>query len=110
MFDMWPQTCLTNLFLSFLSHMTTDITDYHDLLRFEDEEDETPQGATPHRVYSEEEHKVIDKYREKYMAATSPTERKTIAELEMFPELFNYWRESGLIFNKKETLVKTKVN
>jgi hypothetical protein len=43
------------------------------------------------------------------MAATSPTERKAIAKIEMFPALFNHWRERGISFNTKETVIKTKV-
>lgn len=65
--------------------------------------------VTPHRVFSEDEHKVLYEYREKYMAATSPTERKAIAKIEMFPALFNHWRERGISFNTKETVIKTKV-
>src|ERR1700678_3547561 len=60
-------------------------------------------------VYSKEERLLIDKYREKYQAATSPSQRKMIAKLEIFPELFNYWKGKGKVCNNEETERKTKV-
>jgi hypothetical protein len=76
--------------------MTTDITDY-------------AEACPTHRVYSEDEHTLIDKFKDKYMQACSSTERRTIAQLEMFPALFNYWKDIGKIYNKDETRRKSNV-
>jgi hypothetical protein len=32
-----------------------------------------------------------------------------IAKLEIFPELFNYWKGKGKVYNNEETERKTKV-
>jgi hypothetical protein len=54
------------------------------------------------RVYNEPERKVIDQYKERYMATTTPSQRKNIAKGEMFPHLFNYWSSLGLVFSQEE--------
>jgi len=88
--------------------MLTDITadiDFNLLFSsdFNLEEDDTDS------VYSDEELKVINKHKEKYLNATSPSQRKSIAQLEMFPDLFNYWKENGIIYDKKDTRIKSNV-
>ena len=46
-----------------------------------------------HCLYTREEQDPLEKYKDKYMAATSASQRKTIAQPEMLPALFNYWKE-----------------
>jgi hypothetical protein len=77
-------------------------------LLFTTHNDNTLQGSS-HRVYSEEEHNVIIKFKDKYKAATSATERKNIARLEMFPALFNYWKGIGKIYDEENLRVKSNV-
>lgn len=74
----------------------TDIIDYEE--------------GTRHRVYSVEELKIINKFKDKYMAATSSTERKNCAQLEMFPKLFNYWKDNGKIYDQDQTKIKSNVS
>ena len=40
------------------------------------------------RVYTDKEREVNEKFKEKYLAATSASQRRNIAQLEMFPDLF----------------------
>jgi hypothetical protein len=89
------------------------MTEVTDNLNFQNtfSPDLTDNGEDQNRrpVYSKEERAVIDKFKEKYMAATYPFQRKSIAQLEMFPQLFNYWKEEGKIYDKKETRRKSNV-
>ena len=90
--------------------MSTDITDdlnshNFNLLSITD----YAEGGTTHRVYSAEEHKVIDKFKDKYMEASSASQRKNIAQLEMFPALFNYWKAEGKFYDRQATRVKSDV-
>ena len=90
--------------------MSTDITDDLDCHNFNQLSiTDYAEGGTTHRVYSAKERKVIDKFKEKYMEATSPTQRKNIAQLEMFPALFNYWKAQGKIYDRQATRVKSNV-
>jgi len=84
--------------------MSTDQPDYN-LLSITDH----AEGGTAHRVYSAEERKVIDKFKDKYMAASSASHRKNIAQLEMFPALFNYWKAEGKVYDRQETRAKSIV-
>jgi len=85
----------------------TDIP--QNLLPFTDITD-NPEEDNPNSVYSKGERKVIDKYKDAYMAATSSAERRAIAQLQMFPDLFNYWMAKGKIYDKKETRTKSNVH
>jgi predicted acyl esterase len=89
----------------------TDITDYHDwnFLLQSDVTDNSDEG-TKHRVYSKQDHdEVIDRYRDKYLAATSSTQRKNIAQVEMMPHLFNYWKKKGKIYDREKLRIKSIV-
>lgn len=68
---------------------------------------ESPRRVEP--VYNEAELAVIDVFKPKYFEATSPSARKTIAKLDIFPVLFNYWKRIGKIYNKKELRMKSEV-
>lgn len=89
--------------------MFTDITadvDFHNLFS----SDLNIEGDDTDSVYSEEELKVIHKYKDKYFDATSPSQRKTVAQLEMFPDLFNYWKANGIIYDNKDLRIKSNVS
>jgi hypothetical protein len=47
------------------------------------------------RVYDRHERAAIDVFKDQYMDATSPVARKTIAQVHIFPALFNYWISIG---------------
>lgn len=85
---------MTDIAQNFLSF--TDVTD-------------NPDEDNPNSVYSKSERKVIDKYKEAYLAATSSAERRAIAQLQMFPDLFNFWKSKGKIYDKKDTRTKSNV-
>ena len=61
------------------------------------------------RVYNKQERAVIDKFKDKYLEATTSSMRKTIAQLEIFPALFNYWKGIGKIYDNKKTRMKSNV-
>lgn len=42
--------------------------------------------------YNAQERAIIDKHKDAYLAATTPSARRTIAENDIFPQLFDYWR------------------
>ena len=62
-----------------------------------------------HRVYNEQERAAIDVFKTTYMESTSPAGRRAIAQLNIFPALFNHWKSSGKVYNKKETRMKSDV-
>lgn len=62
-----------------------------------------------HRVYDEHELAAIHTFKDKYLEATTPAERKTIAQIDIFPGLFNYWKSIGKVYKKKETRMRSEV-
>lgn len=68
----------------------------------------TPIGGRK-RVYTEEERKVIDPFKTSYMETTTPAERKSIAQVDIFPALFTYWSSIGVDLNADETNRRTEV-
>jgi len=78
--------------------MSTDITDNEDF------------SLNQHRVYNKQERAAIDVFKDKYMKATTPEARKTIAQLHIFPALFNHWKNIGKVYNKKKTRMKSDVS
>lgn len=94
--------------------MTTDLTQNYDFdfhVLFSSDLSDKDKGNEEHGVYSDGERDIINTFKDKYMAATTAFQRKTIARLEMLPKLFNYWKkEKGIIiYEKKELLFKSKV-
>ena len=83
-------------------------TDYHDMNLLGPTDINDYEEGTRHRVYSVEE--IINKFKDKYMTATSSTERKNCAQLEMFPKLFNYWKDNGKIYDQEQTKIKSNVS
>jgi hypothetical protein len=69
----------------------------------------TPIGGRK-RVYTEEERKVIDPFKAAYMGTETPAERKTIAQVDIFPALFTYWSSIGIDLNMDETNKRTQVS
>lgn len=67
-----------------------------------------PAGRST-RVYNAAERAVIDVFKTQYMAATTPTARKTIAQVHILPALFNYWGGLGHAFNESEIELRIQV-
>ena len=88
--------------------MATDLDDNLDFAQlFSTDLNDNVDAA--HGVYSPDEHVIIDKYKERYMSAKTPFERKNLAQFEMFPELFKYWMRQGIIKDKRDTQAKSIV-
>jgi hypothetical protein len=47
-------------------------------------------------LYSTEERAVIDVYKQDYLTAASPEERKQLAQTKILPAIFNYWARKGI--------------
>ena len=86
--------------------MVTNITDQ----LFSSDLNDNVEDEKQHCVYTREEQDLLEKYKEKYMAATSASQRKTIAQLEMLSALFNFWKEKGIVCDKKDTQIKSDVS
>jgi hypothetical protein len=65
--------------------------------------------TSQNRVYDEHERAAIDIFKKEYMEATTPTGRRVIAQLKIFPALFNYWESIGDIIDEKERKKRSKV-
>jgi hypothetical protein len=90
--------------------MTTDISDpteFADLFAFDYLDN--PDEENPHGAYNKGEHDVIDKYKDRYLSATSASQRRSLAQIQIFPELFNYWKEKGFVYDKREAQIKANV-
>jgi hypothetical protein len=61
------------------------------------------------RVYNEQERAAIDVFKDQYMEATSPGGRKTIAQVHVFPALFNYWASIGTVIDEKQKELRSLV-
>jgi hypothetical protein len=68
-----------------------------------------PDAEKPHEVYNQGELEVINRFKEQYMSANSSGLRKQIAQVEMFPALFNYWKGKGEVYEYKELRIKSNV-
>jgi hypothetical protein len=66
-------------------------------------------NANRHRVYNARELEKIDSYKERYLKIPTPIERKDFAQDVIFPEVFNYWIELGMVFSAAEETKKKKV-
>ena len=66
-------------------------------------------NAKQHRIYDEQERAAIDVFKSKYLEATTSACRKTIAQLDIFPALFNYWKSKGLVYANEDLKVKSNV-
>ena len=67
-------------------------------------------GGRATRVYNAEERAVIDVFKTQYMAATTPTARKTIAQVHILPAIFNFWAGWGQTFNDTEMEMRIQVH
>jgi hypothetical protein len=68
-----------------------------------------PNAEKPHQVYNQGELDVINGFKEQYMSATSSGLRKQIAQVEMFPALFNHWKKNGKVFENQDIRIKSFV-
>ena len=70
-----------------------------------------PPPSTVRRwVYSDEERRLIDPFKEEYMKTTTPSEQKTIAQVKIFPALFTYWLSIGVDLNPGEMDRRSEVS
>lgn len=68
-----------------------------------------PQIGVRRKIYDIEERKCIDKFKEDYMNTTTPSERKSLAQNQIFPELFTYWSSIGVDINADEKNKRSEV-
>ena len=61
------------------------------------------------RVYDKQERAVINLFKNEYMEATSPSARKLVCQLNIFPALFNYWETIGVVLDDDEKVSRGKV-
>ena len=66
------------------------------------------RGDYRQRAYNTKEHAVINVHKVGYLQATSPAERKQIAQ-EILANLFNHWSQKGLLFTEVDITIRTKV-
>jgi hypothetical protein len=89
----------------------TDITHNLDLpLLFSSRIILNPDVENSHKVYNDGELEVINSFKDQYMAALSSAQRKHIAQVEMFPKLFNYWKEQGFVYESIDLRIKSNVS
>lgn len=69
-----------------------------------------PPITVRRQAYNEGERLVIDKFKEEYMKSTTPTERKTIAQVKIFPAIFEYWSSIGVDLNPVEQDKRSEVS
>ena len=72
----------------------------------------SPPTGVRRRIYNEQERLVINPFKEGYMSAGTPAQRKNIAK-ELFSKLFSYWSSIGLDLETDESNrrqgVRTKI-
>lgn len=61
------------------------------------------------RVYNEQERAKIDPFKSLYMKAMSPSERKDVARVSIFPALFTYWSSIGIDLNDNKITTRSEV-
>jgi hypothetical protein len=86
---------------------STDITD---LPMSYDNPRSNDINGNQQRVYNEDERSAIDVFKEKYLEATTSAGRKSIAQLHIFPALFNHWKSKGRVFNDEDIQMKSNVS
>jgi hypothetical protein len=63
-----------------------------------------------HPVYNKDERDILDSFKDRYLAHTSSSSKKTFAQNTMFPELFDYWETQGFNYSVKQALEKANVS
>jgi hypothetical protein len=61
------------------------------------------------RVYNTQERAAINPFKTEYLNATTPAARKTIAQVYIFPALFNYWAGIGEAIREDQMRARTEV-
>lgn len=62
------------------------------------------------RVYNSQERSAIDPFKSDYLKATTPAGRKLIAQVHIFPALFNHWASVGIDLNDDEMKTRSDVS
>ena len=70
----------------------------------------TPPIGVRKKVYEDDERDVINPFKDDYMKATTPAERKSIAQNLIFPALFSHWSEIGVDLNPEEENRRSEVS
>ena len=92
------------------NNFSTNLTDInrevegHNITVNREEEEDGSGIYTRH-----EQREFINKYKDKYLAATSASQRRSIAQLDILQKLFNHWKSWGKIYDKEGTRMKTDV-
>lgn len=90
--------------------MSTDLTDNLSQPRMGSDISDNPSGQQiQNRVYDQYERAAIDVFKNEYLEATTPAARKMLAQLKIFPALFNYWESIGVIINEEKRKLLSKV-
>ena len=53
---------------------------------------------------------MMDPFKAQYMNTTTPAQRKTIAQSQLFPALFTYWSSQRVDLNDEEMNKRSQVN
>jgi hypothetical protein len=89
---------------------TTDLPDNLDFnILFQHRITINPDVEKRHEVYNEGELGIINGFKDLYLSANSAGLRKQIAQVQMFPALFNYWKKIGEIYKNHEITIKSNV-
>jgi hypothetical protein len=89
---------------------TTDLPDNLDIdILFQHRIRLNPDVENCREVYNEGELGIINGFKDLYLSANSAGLRKQIAQVQMFPALFNYWKKKGEIYKNHEITIKSNV-
>jgi hypothetical protein len=103
------QKAVSMVFFPLLPSSISHLPSHSQLLMSSDITDSEDIAPNRKRVYDKHERAVIDVFKDKYFEAKTSTSRKVIAQLDIFPALFNYWKSIGKVYGKKQTRMKSDV-
>jgi hypothetical protein len=66
-------------------------------------------GARRRRVYNEQERKILDGFKDRYLAQKTPGDKKFFAENDIYPGIFNHWEDNGMVFSVNEKKKREEV-
>jgi hypothetical protein len=55
-------------------------------------------GTNQHRVFNDRERAILEAFKDQYFDAPSAEARKELARWGIFPQIFNYWKDLGMVF------------
>ena len=70
----------------------------------------SPPTGPRKRVYNAQERAVINPFKDDFLNAATLAARKAIAQVHIFPALFNYWDSIGITLNDVEMEARSKVS